>query len=93
METTTITLYHTRDAVLTEQLDLEEFSANLHYAISRFSNSERRSPAAIIIPLQVARNLQVVLVPLLGELYSVGTFDSIPLLAREAYLDPLFLLI
>jgi hypothetical protein len=89
----TISLYHTRGEVFEETIDLAEFAQNLDFAISRFSNSERRLPAAVITPLQVARQIDVSLVPLLGELYSAGTYRGIPILAREAFLDPLFLLI
>jgi hypothetical protein len=95
-----ITLYDTRAFVgstvfpAPEIVDLDELEQNMRRAMQRFWLSERRMPAAIVIPLQLARNLDHVnLFPLIGELYHVGVFDDIPLLARESYIDPLFLLL
>jgi hypothetical protein len=90
----TILVYNTRSRIpLEERIDVAQLEADMRYAIARFSNSEQRLPAAIVLPLQVARNLDVPLTPLVGGLFSAGLFDAIPLLAREAYLDPLFVLL
>ncbi len=67
-------------------------------AVYRFWVSERRMPAAIVIPRQLAQKLQFESRPLIGEVCEHGVFhfseiDRIPVLSREAYIDPLFTLI
>jgi len=89
---TAIILYDTRTSTpLT--INVTQLESDLHFAIARFSHSERRFPAAIVISMQLARHLDIPLTPLLGNLYQAGFFATIPLIVREAYLDPLFQLI
>lgn len=77
-------------------IDTNEMMVNIRRAAYRFWVSEYRMPAALVIPLQLA---QVVTgsssFKLIGELYYYGMvkldeITSVPVLARDAHVDPLF---
>jgi hypothetical protein len=80
-------------------IDVDQLEADIRHAAYRFWVSERRMPAAIIIPLQLGQALTGTTgITIFDKLKLFGAFpvddvDLVPLLAREASLDPLFILV
>lgn len=71
-----------------------EIARDLQFAIYRFQTSERRMPAAIVMPTQLAREfMEDTGHHLIGDLSMYGILDGIPVLGRDAQLDPLYQLI
>lgn len=91
-----MTLYQLRGEPLPLVVDSAELSATIRAAAHRFWISERRMPAAVIVSTQLAQALtNATGVPLTGELRFFGNFalDDLaeaPIIARDAFLDPLF---
>lgn len=92
-----VTLYETRSQPPTAvTVDIAALVRHIRAAAYRFWVSERRMPAAVVVPLQLAQAMtNSVGAPLSGELRCFGSFAlddlaEVPIIARDAFLDPLF---
>jgi hypothetical protein len=97
IDTQTVTLYrYSNDTPSPYLVDLPTLFATIQLAAYRFWLSERRVPAAIIIPSQLAiAMVNSVGHPLVGGLRYVCDFilddhTPVPMLSRDAAVDPLF---
>jgi hypothetical protein len=93
---TTLVYDFTKNPIEPIEIDEDELYASMRLAAHRFWISERRMPAAVIVSLQLAQALTgTVATHQLGELHFYGgvfldEVTNVPLIARSAYLDPLF---
>lgn len=93
-----VELYDGRNQQLVK-VDLDSIATSLQWSIHRFWESERRLPAAVIMSTQLAREFsedpEWLIVP--GVVYHtevvISDHERIPLLSREAYIDPFFILV
>jgi hypothetical protein len=91
-----ITVYQTRDLEQAEPLRMSRTTLfeQIRYGGYRFWVSERRMPAAIVLASQVAEALMenpgTVLIGNLRHYGYVSIMDqAVPVIGREAYIDPL----